>query len=376
MKILIIHASAGAGHRKAAEALSHSFTSRNIPNAEILKIDALDYTNPFFKKAYPAVYMFLVRYVPLVWGIFFDLLNFPPLIPVFGFMRRLFNGLQGRPLIKYILKEQPEVVICVHFFSAQLLARLKEKGLYKGLVVCGVTDFGVHQFWINKGTDYYFVASDLTKEELINKGVPSEKIRVTGIPIEEKFRKCHSQESMREKLGIDTQELTILVTSGGFGVGPIEKIVDCLDGMDESLQMLIICGKNAGLQELLAGKNLKKKVKVFGYVTNMDECMNASDLIISKSGGLTVSESLAKGLPMIIIRPIPGQETRNAEIIEKYNIGTRLINIDDIIGQISSFLSDDQKKLKQMKENTTKIAKPDAAENVSKWVIEDLLKKQ
>ena len=118
------------------------------------------------------------------------------------------------------------------------------------------------------------------------------------------------------------------------------------------------------------------KVIVFGYVTNMDECMNASDLIISKSGGLTVSEALAKGLPMIIVKPIPGQETRNAEVIEKYNIGIRLINLDDITGQISSFLADDQKKLKQMKENTTRIAKPDAAEKISKWVIEDLLAKK
>ncbi len=372
MKILIIHATAGAGHLKAAQALHQAFLVHGNDSDQIKKIDVLDYTNGFFKKAYPAVYIFLVRYTPFLWGWIFHLLNYGPLKPFINSMRHFFNALQSKPLIKYVLEEAPDAVICEHFLSAELMSHLKCSGRFKGLVLCGVTDFGVHQFWINDGTDFYFVASEMTKTELISKGVAQEKIIVIGIPVEEKFSKQISRKEMREKLGLDADKFTVLITSGGFGVGPIKKIAQFLDDSPSEMQMLVICGKNAQMLNYFKEAAFKKKIKVFGYVNNMEECMEASDIIISKSGGLTVSESLVKGLPMIIIRSIPGQEMRNAEIIEDANIGIRLSDVSQVTQEVEKMLEGDGRVLKQMRDNALKLAKPKAAEGIYQWVKENL----
>ncbi|MFH1092729.1 MAG: glycosyltransferase [Candidatus Omnitrophota bacterium] len=373
MKILIIHATAGAGHLKAAQALHQAFFTNAQESDEIKKIDALDYTNDFFKKAYPAVYIFLVKYVPFLWGWIFHLLNCGSLRPIIRPMRHFFNSIQCKKLISYVLNEAPDAVICEHFLSAELMSHLKRKGKFKGYVLCGVTDFGVHQFWINEGTDFYFVASEMTKDELVCKRVPEEKVIITGIPVEEKFSKKISKTQMRLKLGLDESKFTVLITSGGFGVGPIKKIAGLLDEIQADLQMLVICGQNPQLLDFFKHQTFKKKIKVFGYVNNMEECMEASDIIISKSGGLTVSESLVKGLPMLIIRPIPGQEMRNAQIIEDYKIGIRINCISELTEQVEKMLEGEGKVLKEMKDNALKLAKPDAAQRICQWVTENLL---
>ena len=375
MKVFIIHASAGAGHRKAAEALEKAFGRYPGKDISVRLIDALDYTNLFFKKSYAAVYIFLVKYIPFVWGLFFHLLNFAPFAPLIGFFRHAFNSFHGRQLQELILKESPDIVICEHFFPAEMLSGLKAKGKFKGAVICGVTDFGVHQFWINKGTDYYFVASDATRDELVSKAIDRGKIIVTGIPIEEKFSKDLSKRQMRTQLGLSPEIFTVLVTSGGFGVGPIMEIVKCIDVMPFEAQIAVICGKNERLESMFSSQAFQKTVKVFGYVHNMDEFMTAADVIVSKSGGLTVSESLAKALPMLILKPIPGQETRNAEIIEQYNIGMRLGNVKDTGRCLERLLENDQALLKQMKENARKLARPDAADKMCQWIIKTFLAK-
>ncbi|MBU1042946.1 MAG: UDP-N-acetylglucosamine 2-epimerase [Candidatus Omnitrophica bacterium] len=367
MKVFIIHATAGAGHKKAAEALYNSFRKINPDKNQVQNIDALDYTNAFFKRAYPEVYIFLVSYVPWLWGIIFHLLNSSLLKPIINPIRSFFNSLQGAPLLNYVKEQQPDVIICEHFMSAQLMAALKTKGLIKAMVVCGVTDFGVHQFWVNKGIDFYLVASESTKEEIISMGVKADKIRVTGIPIEDKFSKITDRNQLFSKLGLKQNKFTVLVTSGGFGVGPIKKIVEHLDNMSRDLQIAVVCGKNADMYDYFKAAVFKKNVQANGFINNMDEFMECADLIISKSGGLTVSESLAKNLPMLIIKPIPGQETRNAEIIEKYNIGRRLFDVNKVAALVEEILADDHKILNQMKENAKKLARPNAAEEICQW---------
>jgi processive 1,2-diacylglycerol beta-glucosyltransferase len=372
MKVFIIHATAGAGHKQAAKALYDAFSKLDSGNNQIENIDALDYTNSLFKKAYPDVYIFLVTYLPFFWGIIFHLLNTRSLMPLINSFRYFFNSLHGAPLVKYVIAEQPDVIICEHFMSAQLMADLRHKKKINSLVVCGVTDFGVHQFWVNKGIDYYLAASESTKQELISMGVGPESIRVTGIPIGEQFAGAQDKRMIRDKLDLDKDKFTILVTSGGFGVGPIKTIVRNLDEMDKDMQIIVVCGKNKDLYEYFKQAVFKKRVQVNGFVTNMHEFMEAADLIVSKSGGLTVSESLAKGLPMLIIKPIPGQETRNAEIIEQNNIGRRINNVNMIAGYVEELLKDDQKLLKLMKANACKLAHPNAASEICRWIVQKM----
>ncbi|MFH1459177.1 MAG: glycosyltransferase [Candidatus Omnitrophota bacterium] len=373
-KVLIIHASAGAGHRKAAEALKSSFSANPAQDLEVTLIDALDYTKNIFKKSYARVYIFLVTYVPFIWGIIFHFLNCELLMPVIRPIRFFFNAYYGKQLIEYVVKLQPDIIISEHFMAAQLMANLKLKKRINSTVVCGVTDFGVHAFWINPGTDYYLVASDLTRDEIINKGVKPEQVFVTGIPVEGKFSQTPDREGLFKKLELEPHKLTVLVASGGFGVGPIKEIISGLDQIETDLQIVVICGKNKILFEDFKKETFIKKVNVFGYVHNMDEFMEVADLIVTKSGGLTVSESLAKGLPMLIIKPIPGQETRNAQVMEKYNTGIRLNNVKMIGKEVGLLLENNQKLLIEMKANTKKIAKPNASDRICQWVKSDLLK--
>ncbi|MBI4846447.1 MAG: glycosyltransferase [Candidatus Omnitrophica bacterium] len=376
MKIFIVHANAGAGHRKAAEALYKAFSDEKIADLKVEKIDVLDHTNLLFKKAYPGVYIFLVKYLPFLWGWFFHLLNIAVLKSFIGVIRHAFNSFHGKKIIDYVIRESPDAVICEHFLSAELISYLKKKNKFHGLVVCGVTDFGVHQFWVNLGTDFYLVASELTKKELAAKGVPIEKIFVFGIPIEQKFSKSISKNEARKKLGLAEDKFTVLVTSGGFGVGPIKKIVSLLDAFGADIQAAVICGSNEALVSYFKNQTFRKNIKIFGYIHNMDEFMDAADVIISKSGGLTVSESLAKALPMIIMKPIPGQETRNAEIIEEYGIGMRLYNVNDIGKYLEKMLENNRFLLEKMRKNARELARPESAKNISQWVIKTLLKSQ
>jgi processive 1,2-diacylglycerol beta-glucosyltransferase len=369
LKIFIVHATAGAGHLKAAEALYKAFLDAAISDVEVKKIDALDYTDSFFKKAYPAVYIFLVKYLSFLWGIFFHALDIGLLKPLINKIRHFFNAFFGRKLVNYVLNEKPDIIICEHFLSAELMSNLKKQGRFTGKVFVGVTDFGVHQFWVNEGTDAYFVASEKTRDELNRQGIHSEKIFVTGIPVEKKFSQSLKKDEVYSKLGLSKDKFTVLVTSGGFGVGPIKKIVSCLDAMDRQLQVLVICGRNKELPRFFSKQKFKKTVKVFGFVNNMEEFMEAAELIISKSGGLTVSESLVKGLPMIIIKPIPGQEMKNAQIIEEYNIGLRLTDLNELRSKIEMLLANDGKILREMHENALKLAKPHAAQGICNLVM-------
>ncbi|MBU2063895.1 MAG: hypothetical protein KKF93_05825 [Candidatus Omnitrophica bacterium] len=373
MKVLIIYASAGDGHRKATEAVYKAFLKSGTEAAEVEKIDALNYTNFFFKIAYPSTYIFLVKYCPFLWGLFFHLLNLKAIAALARGLRYCFNFLNGRKLIRYVLDKNPDVIICAHFFSAQLIASLRIKSKLKGKVLCVVTDFGVHRFWINKGTDYYMVASDITKKELETKGVPPDKIIVSGIPVEEKFSIPQSRTALRNKFGLEAELLTILVMSGGFGVGPLKRIVHYLNTMVLPLQIVVICGKNEKLYQYFAKSSFKKLVKVYGYVHNMDEFMSAADMIVSKSGGLTVSESLVKALPMLIISPIPGQEARNAEVMSQYNAAIKIYHAVDLTKTIELLVKDNCSRLKEMKQAAKVLSKPSAANKICHWVKENLL---
>lgn len=373
MKTLIIYASAGDGHRKATEALHGSFLKNGTTATEVEKIDALNYTNFFFKIAYPATYIFLVKYCPFLWGCFFHLSNLTVIAPFIGGLRYCFNFLNGRRLIRYVLDKNPDVIICAHFFSAQLVSALRIKAKIKGKVVCVVTDFGVHRFWINKGTDYYMVASDITKEELEAKGVPLDKIIVSGIPVEEKFSIPQSRSALRSKFGLECELLTVLVVSGGFGVGPLKRIVHTLDAMALPLQVVVICGKNEKLYQYFTKARFKKPVKVYGYVHNMDEFMSAADIIVSKSGGLTVSESLVKALPMLVISPIPGQEARNAEVMSQCNAAVKIDHASDLTKTIELLMKDNYRRLKAMREAAKILSKPNAANTICRWVKENVL---
>ena len=367
MKILIIYTSAGAGHKKAAEGLYKAFLENTDERPTI--VDALRFTNPFFRWTYPHTYLFLVKYTPLIWGFFFYLLNIKALLPLFSLLRRWINYLNTISLEEFFLKEKPEIVITTHFLPMEVLASLKKRGRFSGKLITCVTDLVVHSFWISKDVDLYIAGIDDTKAELIRWGISPAKIEVLGIPIDPVFAEKNEKGLLCDRLKVDRDYQNILITSGGFGVGPIKGLVERLSELGGRFQLLIVCGKNKRLYEDIKriAPRLKMKTKVYGFVDNMDELMELSEVIVTKPGGLTTQEALAKTLPIISVSPIPGQESGNLEILLRYGAGFAARSLDEVVGIIKDlFLSG---MLNEVKEKVRAIARPEASKAIVGFVV-------
>jgi processive 1,2-diacylglycerol beta-glucosyltransferase len=357
MKILVVYATAGAGHKKAAEAVFYGLRAKDGVDVHLL--DALGYTNPFFKKTYPTAYSFLVTRLPWAWGFFFALIDLPWMQPLVRIVRRLYNGFNARALQEFLIREQFDAVITTQFLSAEVCAYLKREGKIRSRVICVVTDFDVHRIWVNEGIDVYTAACDYTRNKLIALGVPSERIFTTGIPTDAKFAVSPDPIALKKELGIQDGIFTVLIATGSFGMGPIEDLV----GLLADYQLLIICGHNSALYERLkpkAGKN----VHVLGLVDNMDELMAVSNAMVTKPGGLSIAEALVKKLPMIFFSAIPGQETNNIKVLSSYGLVPGGQSSLSRIAQTIHEWNSNPKDLDAMRGRMSGLSKPDAVADI------------
>ncbi|HDZ77435.1 MAG TPA: hypothetical protein ENH41_05075 [Candidatus Omnitrophica bacterium] len=353
VKILIVYATAGAGHRRAAEAIYNQAKKKNL-DATI--VDILDYANPLFRCFYSRGYILLIKYFPFVWKIIFYISNNPK----DNLLKRIADFCNRVNVFRYfsfLKKEKFDVVISTHFMSTEVTSRLKEKLNLKLISV--VTDFYPHGLWYHKLTDKYTVASDKTKSVLVSYGVSSDDIEVTGIPTDAKFSISLDKGKVAKKLSITPGRFSILIMTGAIGMGPIERIVNLLH---DDVCIIVVCGSNKKLFSHLL-KMASGNLKVLGLVKNVDELMSASDLIITKPGGMTISESLVKNLPMVFFSIIPGQEADNAEFIVKHGAGIILEDVNRI-GDIVSELKDSREKLEKYKQNVAALLCPDSAAKI------------
>ena len=251
---------------------------------------------------------------------------------------------------------------------------LKRKGKITAEIATIMTDFSPHDQWLigSDFTDYFFVAHDKMKDYLISKNIPEEKIFATGIPISSRFLKQYNKEEILKEFDLQKDKKTILFFGGGeFGLGKTQtvEIFESLIRDFNYLQVIAISGKNPKMKEsfnnIVQKYNKENSVKILEYTNQVPELMSISDLVVSKPGGLTTSESLASNLPMIIINPIPGQEEENAEFLESHGVGIWIrkhVSPDEIFKDIFST----PEKLQQMKENTNKLAKKHSTEDICK----------
>ena len=356
MKILVIYATAGAGHKKAAEAIFHGLQAQG--GHDVRLVDALDYTNPYFKKNYPGVYTFLVTRLPWLWGLLFALIDTPWMQSLVHGCRRLYNGLNAQALQKFLIQEQFDDVITTQFLSAEVCAYLKRKGKIKSKIICVVTDFDAHHIWVSKGIDVYAVACEYTRNKLIALGVGPEKIFITGIPTDAKFAQKPDPLALKKKLRLQDGILTILIATGSFGMGPIEELIKLLG----SYQLLIVCGQNRDLYERL--KPLaQKNVHILGLVDNMDELMSVANVMVTKPGGLSISEALVKKLPMLFFSAIQGQETNNIKVLSSYGASQGQSSLPQIVETIHEWDSN-PKDLDALRLRLSELSKPNAVADI------------
>ena len=372
-RVLILSASAGAGHLRAAEALKHAFIKLNAAR-EVRHVDTLDYTNKVFRHLYSQTYLEMVNSAPEMLGWLYDYLDQPWKKE----RRRLaLDRLNTRPFVKLLKQYKPDITVCTHFLPAEIISWLKAKERISRPPAIVVTDLDIHAMWLCHNYERYFVPIDETGVHLAKLGIPRTKISVTGIPIDPIFAVRKDKNEMRRKHGLKTDRTTILVSAGGFGADSLEHVITSLMELRHEAQVIAIAGRNEELRSRLVSlvNAAKRKsavdVKVIGYTTEMDEYMSASDLILGKPGGLTTSEALAKGLIMVIVNPIPGQEERNSDHLLEEGVAIRCNNLPALAFKIDGLL-DDTKRLDQMHRNVRRLAKPNAASEI----VSELLKTQ
>lgn len=358
MKILIVYASAGAGHFKAAEAI-YNYLKDNYKEIEAKLIDVLNETNAFFRFNYSWGYTHLIKYAPFLWRWAFWITYNKTVRFLTRPLASWVDRLNTVDFAKTLIQENPDYIISTHFLPPGIAALLKIKKKIKAKLITVITDFQVHPFWINQGTDIYVVASNFTKKLLISEGIREDMIWELGIPIDEKFSRVYQKEELYNKLSIDSKKFTILLVTGSSGIGPIQDIVELLD---KNIQILVVCAGNKSLFERLDKHNYVN-VKLFGFVNNMQELMAVSDVIITKPGGLSISELLVMELVPIFISAIPGQETGNIEALKSYGVGLEVKDIKEIETMLLDYKAYPE-KLMEIKERIKKIKKQNATRDL------------
>ena len=357
-KVMVLSAAAGAGHVSAANALVSVFSEKGI-QAE--HIEVLKYTNALFRRAYSDLYKELCTHNPDILGWIYKTLDQPWKYRKRKLAMDLLNA--GR-LIRLLMKEKPDVAVCTHFLPAEILLFLKRRKALNVPVGIVITDYDAHAMWLYKDVKWYFVAHDETKAYLETLGIPPETVYVTGIPVDPKFGKQRPKQEVRAGLGLIEDRTTILVSAGGFGVGPVEEMVRSLQKIKTPVQIIVICGRNPELEQHLKNmQDMQHPATIVGFTAEMHKWMAASDILVGKAGGLTSSEALASGLALVIVNPIPGQEERNSDHFLEEGVAMRCNDIPVLAYKIDRLLSN-KERLLSMREAVRRFARPNAASDI------------
>jgi processive 1,2-diacylglycerol beta-glucosyltransferase len=364
-RILILSASVGAGHLRAAQAVE--LAARIVaPGAEVRNIDVLTLTNAAFRKVYGEAYLDLVNKAPHVLGFFYDHMD-KARSPrdQRDRLRLLVEKLNLRSLCEILEGEAWDVIINTHFMPAEIIASMKKKGTIRTPQMTVTTDFETHRLWVNLPCEHFTTATDEGAAYLAHRGVPESTISVTGIPIHPVFAEEKSASACRKRQGIEGGRPVLLQMAGGFGVGPVQEIFEAITSVKTPVELVVVAGKNAKLKAKLEGVKVpaRHRVKVLGFTDQMDELMAAADVVISKPGGLTTSEALARGCAMVVVNPIPGQESRNSDFLLENGCAIKINNLPTLGMKLEKLLGDDQ-KLASLKANAKKCGKPRAAFDV------------
>ena len=368
MIVLIFYASYGGGHLSAANAV-RQYIEKNYPEYNVNMIDCMKYVNKGVEKITTDIYASMAKDVPSAWGAVYVLSNNGPVFHISNFN----NKVMAFKLKELFDEYKPDLVISTHPFSTQMTAWLKQLKLANCQLASILTDFASQNQWLvgNKYTDYIFVSTEKMRKELIEKGIDENKIYVTGIPLSQKFSQNFNREEIENNFNLDKTRKHILFFGGGeLGLGK-SKNSDVLDAIINNLKdkydLVTISGKNEKMYNYFRDTAMNSKnsklIHVLGYTDCVPELMSISEMVVTKPGGLTSTESLASSLPMIIVNPIPGQEYENAKFLVEHGVGIWIKKDDDCESIISNLLSD-EKRLHQMKINAKLLAKRNSTQNI------------
>ncbi len=361
-----MYITSNSGHHRASVAIENALKAIS-PSIKTMNINAFAYTNPILEKVINRTYMGVIHSKPEVWEYLYD--NPKVLKSVQG-LRDAIHRFNSKRLKGLLEDFRPDAVLCTQAFPCGMIADCK-KNLGLDLLLLGIlTDHAPHSYWIFRDVDFYITPSDMSKERFVKNGVSESKVKTFGIPIDPKFNKGHDKNELCKDLGFDTGMPAVLIMGGSQGLGPVEDIVNILEGIDIPFQLAVVCGTNKKLERTLSRKvaRYRKKLLVFGHVDNVDELMEISGIAITKPGGLTTAEALSKDLPMVIVHPIPGQEAKNTEFLLQQGVAVKAEDSEDIAALVQELLLNTT-KLDEMRKRSSELKKPNAAMDIARLVL-------
>ena len=373
-KILILSVSAGNGHVRAAQALESALQS--TPPHTAVHMDAMAHVAGGFRKVYTDWYIQLVNRAPELWSYLHQRSDATPHHAPSQRLRRGIERLSTGTLVREIRREKPDAVVCTHFLPAELLMRERNGGRIDYPVWLQVTDYDLHNMWLVPGMEGYLAATEEVAFRLRARGIPAERIHVTGIPVMPAFSEpdapALAHGACAKALGLDPARPVLLMASGGAGVGDLASMVErvLLLGADSGLQVIAVAGRNAethGKLQALAARHPGRVVAI-GFTNEMHKLMAAADLVVTKPGGLTVSECLALGKPMLLISPIPGQEEHNAGFLMEEGAAWLAYDAIGLDYKVARLMADPA-KLADMARRSRALGKPRAAAAVLRHVL-------
>jgi processive 1,2-diacylglycerol beta-glucosyltransferase len=360
MRILIATVTAGGGHLAAAAAL-HEAWHASRPDDVIDRVELVKFLSPLHRKIHADGYVKLVERAPELWGMIFAKTDHPKVARRLNKVQELLPSRSRGRFARHVKSFKPDVVLCTHYSPVLALGEMKrDKPSTKSpLIVSVITDFEAHALWMDAEVDLYCVAAEETKARLVARGAKADQIVATGIPIATKFATKPDAHTVRRQLGLRDDLPLILVLSGGFGMGPVEKILRELDKVPREFQIVVVCGRNEELRRDIAARDSKHPTRVLGFASNMHELMIVADLIITKPGGLTSSEALALGKPLLILDPIPGQEAANSDFLLERGAAAKVNRVEDLPFRVEQLIG--SKKLSAMAKAAKSLGRMHAA---------------
>lgn len=367
LRVLLLYISEVSGHHQATLAIESALRMCN-PEVEVLNLNAFNYTYPATEKIVNQLYLGIIKRTPGIWDYLYD--N-PSIVNKTQKIKELIHKQNFPKLEKLFIEFRPNAVVCSQAFPCGMVADFK-KTYNSQLPLIGVlTDYAPHSYWIYDDVDYYITPAEEVKDRFVQKGVAANKIKVYGIPVDPKFLLTHNRQELAEKFGLSLDKPIILAMGGGQGLGPLAKIVSAFKKMRIDSQLVLVAGNNKKLYNKLKRKirKQKKKIALYGFINNIDELMEISTLIITKAGGLTTAEALARGLPMVIIKPLPGQEEINTMYLLHKGAAVKISDDSRILQLIQGLLATPS-TVKAMREAALKMSRPNASMDIAKLILE------
>lgn len=365
MRILFLSVPTGQGHHQTCKALEDYYAGKE--GIECRTLDVVDNVDPLLAELLSSAYLLSTKVTPKVYGTFYGLAEKRDYSKNSS-VGKLVKSILNKKLMRYLKDYKPDVVVATHIFSAIAISYLRRKYPFKAKTVAVITDFTVHPFWEDVDVDYYITATELLDFQATRKGYPADKVKPFGIPISPKFSKSLPQDEARRELGLE-DKFTVLLMMGSMGYGSDTMAnIKRLDSLDEDIQLITVCGNNKKLKLRIDAMKKSKSFINYGFTHNVDLLMDAADCIITKPGGLSTSEALAKNLPIIMLDPIPGQEDRNEEFMLNNGLAMSIsetFTVDEAIYQLIHH----PYRIRQLKENMKIIAKPDSARDMGEFLI-------